>query len=362
MANNGSSSVLRSNTLFLLLVTASFAVFSATVAKSPLDVLAPIDTQAAVTRLVGVGPIDKFAGSFAAVGPWGKILVSGDSGKSWKQSPAPVSSDLNAVSFPTPKKGWIVGHDGVVLHTDDGGKSWVRQLDGRQYGDIMIRYYESLAQKDNPKIVRALDDARRFKEDGADKPFLDVYFENDHSGWVVGSFNLILKTDDAGKTWQPWIDRIDNDNAYSLYAIGASGDEIYIVGELGLVERLDRQRGSFVQLKTSYAGSFFGLVTKPNFVLIFGLRGNAFRSRDAGKTWQKVETGLNGGIVSGTFLEDGRLILGDNTGAIVLSPDDGDHFSRVTIGKLRVLNGITAVAEKRVLVVGDGGVSVEIIK
>ena len=226
----------------------------------------------------------------------------------------------------------------------------------------MIRYYESLAQKDNPKIVRALDDARRFKEDGADKPFLDVYFENDHSGWVVGSFNLILKTDDAGKTWQPWIDRIENDNAYSLYAIGASGDEIYIVGELGLVERLDRQRGSFVQLKTSYAGSFFGLVTKPNFVLIFGLRGNAFRSRDAGKTWQKVETGLNGGIVSGTFLEDGRLILGDNTGAIVLSPDDGDHFSRVTIGKLRVLNGITAVAEKRVLVVGDGGVSVEIIK
>ena len=362
MANKGSSSSTRSNTFLLLLVAVSCAAFSAPVVKSPLDVVAPTDAKATVTRLVGIGPIDKSAGTFAAVGPWGKILVSKDSGRSWKQSPSPVSSDLNAICFPTPQKGWVVGHEGVVLHTEDGGQSWARQLDGRQYGDIMIRYYENLTQKDNPKIARALEDARRFKEDGADKPFLDVYFENDHSGWIVGSFNLILKTDDAGKTWQPWIDRIENDNAYSLYAIGGSGDEIYIVGELGLVERLDRQRGSFVQLKTSYAGSFFGLVTKPSFVLIYGLRGNAFRSRDAGKSWQKLETGLNGGITSGSFLDDGRLILADNTGAIVLSTDEGDHFSSATISKPMVLSGITALTKNQVLVVGEGGVSSEIVK
>ncbi len=29
-------------------------------------------------------------------------------------------------------KGWAVGHDGVVLHTSDGGESWRMQLDGNQ--------------------------------------------------------------------------------------------------------------------------------------------------------------------------------------------------------------------------------------
>ena len=37
-------------------------------------------------------------------------------------------------SFPTPSTGWAVGHDGVVLHSTDAGRTWTRQLDGRRPG------------------------------------------------------------------------------------------------------------------------------------------------------------------------------------------------------------------------------------
>jgi photosystem II stability/assembly factor-like uncharacterized protein len=226
----------------------------------------------------------------------------------------------------------------------------------------MVRYYEGLAQDGNPKIARALEDARRFKDEGADKPFLDVWFENEHSGWVIGAFNLILKTDDAGRTWQPWIDRMENDSAYSLFSLGAAGDDVFIVGELGLVQRLDRKLNRFVLVKTPYAGSFFGLVGKPGMVIIFGLRGNAFRSRDSGKTWRKLETGTKGGITGGAYLADGRLVLVDNGGAAIVTADDGDHFSRVVVAKPMALTGITAVTGNKAIVVGERGVSAETIK
>ena len=65
------------------------------------------------------------------VGQRGHILYSDDHGRSWTQASVPVSVDLVAVHFPTSKKGWAVGHGGVVLATSDGGATWVKQIDGR---------------------------------------------------------------------------------------------------------------------------------------------------------------------------------------------------------------------------------------
>lgn len=346
----------------VMMVMATLPASAVPTVKSPLDVPAPIDSRATSTRLVGIKAIGKATDAFAAVGPWGKIITTHDAGKTWIQSPAPVSSDLVAVDFPTPKQGWAVGHDGIVLHSADGGKTWEHQLDGRQYGDLMAAYYEKLAQSGDPRMVRALEDARHFKSDGADKPFLDVWFENEHSGWVVGAFNLILKTDDGGKTWEPWIDRTENANAYTLFAIGNAGDEVFIVGELGLIQHLDREKGRFVLVKTPYPGSFFGLTGKPGVVVIYGLRGNAFRSHDSGKTWQQLDTRTASGITDGIFLDDGRLVLVNSDGQITVSNNDGDSFSNAALNMPMQLNGVVQIAGDRLIVVGERGVSIESAK
>ncbi len=48
---------------------------------------------------------------------------------SW--TPAYVAAaDLRGVAFPTVSAGWAVGIGGLVLHTSDGGGSWVRQRSG----------------------------------------------------------------------------------------------------------------------------------------------------------------------------------------------------------------------------------------
>ena len=170
------------------------------------------------------------------VGPRGHILRSADRGKTWEQRPAPVSTDLLAVQFPSPTQGWAVGHDGVVLHSTDGGLSWRRVLDGRSLGPMMVAYYEKKgAAGRSGARAGARRGASAWPRTGPTRPFLAVHFRNEREGWVVGQFNLILHTADGGATWEPWLDRTDNPDGYSLHAIRQAGDQVVIVGELGLV-------------------------------------------------------------------------------------------------------------------------------
>ena len=143
-----------------------------------------------------------------------------------------------------------------------------------------------------------LAEAKRYKEQGADKPFLDVWFADATNGYVVGAYNLIFRTADGGKTWEPWFDRTDNPKFFNLYAIRPAAGDLYIAGEGGLVLKLDAAAQRFNALAVPYKGSFFGVAAAGNSVLVFGLRGNVFRSDNGGATWTKVDAGLPAAIVA----------------------------------------------------------------
>ena len=166
---------------------------------------------------------------------------STDGGASWKQASVPVSSDLTAVFFVDDKQGWAVGHDGVILHTADGGEKWALQLSGRTANDLLVAAMERkvAAEPASEDAKKLLAEAQRYKEQGADKPFLDVWFADAQNGYAVGAYNLIFRTRDGGKTWEPWFDRTDNPKFFNLYAIRPAAGELFIAGEGGLVLKLD---------------------------------------------------------------------------------------------------------------------------
>jgi photosystem II stability/assembly factor-like uncharacterized protein len=285
----------------------------------------PLDTPAAVSPLAARALINGLAMAgtrIVGVGQRGHIVLSDDQGRSWRQAAVPLSSDLTAVHFASATQGWAVGHDGVVLHSVDAGASWSRQLDGRALGALINDYYRHAGVSD---AARA--DAANLAAQALDKPFLDVWFENEKSGFVVGAFNLILHTDDGGASWQPWMDRMDNPKGLHLNAIRPVGQELYIVGEQGLVRRLAKGDARFEAVATPYQGSYFGVLGRAGALIVFGLRGNAFRSVDGGRHWQPVATGVRVGLNTGLALPDGRLGLVSQGGQILLSADDGASFA-----------------------------------
>jgi photosystem II stability/assembly factor-like uncharacterized protein len=317
-----------------------------------------LDTPAEASRLAASGILNGVASAgprLVAVGQRGAIVLSEDGGKTWLQANVPLSSDLTAVCFPTPDLGWAVGHDGVVLHSRDGGRNWVKQLDGIAAGRLIA------AHAQRQEHAPGAGDAEFFLKDGPDKPFLDVWFENDKSGYIVGAFNLIFSTDDGGATWKPLLDRTDNPKRLHLYGVRGAGREVYIAGEAGLVLRLDPAARRFVALPVDYEGSFFGVAIKEDSVIVFGMRGNAFRTRNAGRTWTRLATGTGSTLNGGAVLADGRLVLVSQGGQALLSGDDGDSFVASSVKPSLPIAAVTAVpaVPRAVALAGLRGVQVQ---
>lgn len=297
---------------------------------------------------------------FVAVGPRGHIVVSADGGQSWTQSQVPVSSDLTAVYFPSATHGWVVGHDGVVLATTDGGTTWKKQLDGRVANDLMLKDLEAklAVSPESEELKGLVAEAQRYAEEGPDKPFLDVWFENERHGFVIGAYNLIFETLDGGATWQSWFDRVPNQRFMNLYSMRPAAGGLYISGEAGVVFRLDAARQRFDAIPVDYAGSLFAVVAGGDAVLVCGLKGNVFRSEDGGSTWVKVDSQLPATIVAGAKLGPESVVLADQGGRLALSRDGGRVFERLPLPKSVPLSGIIDAGNGRLGLTGPFGAMV----
>jgi photosystem II stability/assembly factor-like uncharacterized protein len=263
-----------------------------------------------------------------AVGQRGHIMYSDDQGAHWLQARVPVAVDLTAVTFADARQGWAVGHDGVVLHSADGGASWERQADGR--GD----------------------------KDGAARPLLDVWFADADNGMAVGAFGLALCTGDGGDTWFHCEAVIENPNGLHLNAVRAVGGAVYIAGEQGLLLKRESS-GRFIPLASPYKGSFFGLAGNAGTVLAYGLRGNAWASRDGGRSWQRAATGVSSGLAAGTALDDGALVLLSQAGQVLVSRDNGASFGVQPLARPQSASSVLALPGNRLLVGGVRGLQVQ---
>jgi len=323
----------------------------------------PLDTPSRPSALAAKSPLLAVAAAgqrVVGVGLRGHIVYSDDGGRRWAQARVPVSTDLVAVTFSSSQKGWAVGHEGVVLHTEDGGQTWARQLDGREAARIAESYYAKAVPGTAYDAVRKQAKAQLVEaEGGAPGPFFDVSFDNDSSGYVIGAFNRLFHTDDGGKTWTPWSDRIDNPGELHLYAIRGSGDQRYIVGEQGKVWRLDAPARRFVVVPTPYNGSLFGAVVTPASVVVFGMSGTAYRSANQGQSWDKVDIGSRAGITGGAMLAGGHMALVNQAGQVLVSEDGGNRFRPIKgLEAMPSYFGMARVGERTLGVVGIDGIKV----
>src|SRR5262249_58380952 len=103
----------------------------------------------------------------------------------WGRERVPVGAALGAVTFRPPDGGGGVGHEGVVLHSAEGGATWTRQLDGRSAGQAMVTYYTAEAAKGGlgspEQAAKLVEEAKRFAEQGPENPFLDVWFQDERT-------------------------------------------------------------------------------------------------------------------------------------------------------------------------------------
>ncbi len=265
-----------------------------------------------------------------AVGAWGHVLLSDDAGVSWRQaSSVPTRAVLTGVSFADEHLGWAVGHDGVVIHTRDGGESWTLQ--------------------------------RAAPEE--DTPLFSVLFDDPFRGTAVGAFGLAIRTVDGGATWtrfevadsQTPDEELADPHLARLFRAPDGAD--YIAAERGTVYHADPAATSFRALATGYDGSLWGGLALPDgALLVFGLRGHVFRSDDRGDSWERIEVATHQSLGGAAMLPDGAIFIAGLGGSVARSLDAGRSFEVFTRESRRGARAVLATGRERLLLFGEGGV------
>ena len=96
------------------------------------------------------------------VGANGAIVTTTNGGASWSPQNSGTTVVLHNIYFASNSIAWAVGNSGTILHTIDGGITWIPQTSG------------------NTKFL------------------FDVFFVSSTTGWVVGESGIILYTIDGG--------------------------------------------------------------------------------------------------------------------------------------------------------------------
>jgi photosystem II stability/assembly factor-like uncharacterized protein len=306
--------------------------------------------------------IDKAAQRLVAVGEQGLVLLSDDQGARWRQAEVPVSVLLTAVDFVDARHGWAVGHDGVVLHTQDGGDSWNLQLDGNQINALRVAQLEAelavlnrVAEADPLALERlemALDDGRYAVDDGPTMPLLDVWFADRLRGYVLGAYGQLLQTRDGGNSWRSLGHTLPNPDRFHLNSLlkSAAGD-LYIAGEAGLLLRSRDDGASWQALDSPYDGSLFALAEQDG-LYVMGLRGHLFHSPD-GDRWQSVEL-KSGATLNNALAVDAKLVL-VGQGGLLLAGDRAGFAPLPQAGTRQSLSA-AVVAGHQLVLVGEGGI------
>ncbi|WP_164880908.1 WD40/YVTN/BNR-like repeat-containing protein [Aestuariirhabdus litorea] len=311
-----------------------------------------------------------------AVGERGHILYSDDLGQSWTQAEVPVRVMLTAVTFPDAGPlGWAVGHQGVILMSQDGGLTWSKQLDGNQAHQLMVDAFTTAAEARIEALELAaesereplemeleslefmLDDSASFVEEGPVRPFVDLWFKNPSEGFAVGTFGLILRTRDGGKSWYSPAPSLKNPDARHYNAMAGDENALFIAGEGGHIQRSTDGGETWELLDSPYEGSFFDVVVDKERVLLLGLRGNAFLSEDNGETWAPVETGTNLNLSKAVLLEDGRFLMSQYAPQLLISNPDSTAFKRLPWSSTGAISSFLILQQGPMITVGTNGVT-----
>ncbi|CBL44677.1 Hypothetical protein HDN1F_10940 [gamma proteobacterium HdN1] len=281
--------------------------------------------------------------SLAAVGERGHVILSKDNGRSWMQSPTPVTIMLTGVAMPDQNNLFVVGHEGLIMHSGDAGKTWEVQ-----YGNPYV-----------PAKEGAEDDAFGGGDPRAGAPLLDVWFKDANHGFALGAYGALLHTQDGGKSWEDWSDRMDNEDQWHLNALATEDKELlYIVGEKGMIFRSLDGGESWQTLESPYDGSLFGVLVGPgrDEVMVFGLQGKIYRSTNRGDSWVQVNSPTDNSLMGGTFLDGRNVVLVGNNGVILYSRDGGNSFDMQQMKDRLSITAIQRNAEGRLVMVGQAGV------
>lgn len=245
-----------------------------------------------------------------AVGERGRIFRQDGTAAPWRSVKSPTESTLTRVHFLDGQLGLAVGHDQVVLRTEDGGRTWKQVL----------------------------------SDPAAETPLFDVILLDADRAYAIGAYGLFLESGDGGRTWSPRFILPEGEDRH-LNAIARLADgTLVIAGEAGTILRSADAGATWSKATTPYEGSYFGVQPLAGSqVVVYGMRGKLMRSEDGGASFSEVTHPVMTSLFGSALAADGRLLVVGQNGELLSSHDGAQTFTRFKIEGSPMLSSVLAV-------------------
>lgn len=154
------------------------------------------------------------------VGREGVILYTTDGGNSWHTQNSGTKNSLTGICFSDSLHGWIAGWNGTILYTNNGGKTWIKQASNLSANFNEVFCIDSstawvLSDIEKSGIIYHTRDGGiswTRQKTGVRTYINDVFFSDPDTGVAVGGWRrywgvrpyfsgYILRTTNGGATW-----------------------------------------------------------------------------------------------------------------------------------------------------------------
>jgi photosystem II stability/assembly factor-like uncharacterized protein len=274
------------------------------------------------------------------------VLVSGCGAEpevGWIEERLATRADFTGICFLDPDRGFLVGGDyfidgGILGITHDGGRSWsfrsglVGAKAGFRLNDIVfLDRFVGIAVGSHGVILQTDDRGRSWHSargaPGGTDHFRDLFFLDDRHGWAVG-FNGVVHTTDGGRTWA-WLGerRSISGNAIHFF------DPVHglVAGKHGRIHRTDDGGESWILVtgddQTGTADLHAMTFVGPMRGWVAGADGAILHSNDGGQSWRRQHSGARGRVADIEFvdLDRGWALVADRStsSSVVLTTSDG---------------------------------------
>lgn len=255
------------------------------------------------------------------VGYGGKILLTSDSGRSWKRPAAGTDQALYNTVMQDEKTGWIVGQGGTALKTTDGGETWTKLTTGTEnslFSVALIGPDHLIAVGERSTIAESKDGGATWtvrqyetknsgltadEEAVAQEPGLyAVQFIDPNTGWIVGEFGKIAKTTDGGKTWKEQQSTLIGGDIVDALSLPTFFGVHFINAKEGIATGLDGRIAHTVDGGATWMFDdvndqvttplFNGQLFADSSGWAVGTGGEVLRKKGIGETWQPADVGM----------------------------------------------------------------------
>ncbi len=240
------------------------------------------------------------------VGGNGTLLSTRDGGRTWMKEKTTTGDTFRDVYFSDRRNGWILCDRGIygnappsyLIKTTNGGKDW-KAIDFGDGRERMVRFFfapdgTGFSIGEGGIILRMQDDGKPWKSSPLPVRYLmlDGLFTDDSNGFLVGAGGTILATTDGGSSWSE-LRFAESRNRPKLNAVYFHDRKTgWATGNQGKIYSTNDGGKLWREQVTGVASDLFDIAFADSMVgFAVGDNGTILRTRNAGAIWTIERTG-----------------------------------------------------------------------